>query len=243
MKKILLISALCVFPVHANVLVAVANNFYLPSQKLVEAFEKKTGEKVEISTGSTGQLYAQIKNGAPFDIFLAADQARPKALHDEGLSFEPKTYAQGVLVLWSPQADLVDSQGDVLAGEDYTYIAVADPKLAPYGAAAMEALDHMGVQEAVTSRQVVGKGLNATYQYVDSGNAQLGFLAYSQVIAKVKQNQGSFWKVPEDYYRPILQDAVLIKTAADNSQAVAFMDYLYSDEGRKLISDYGYSVQ
>ncbi len=237
-----LLTLTSVFPVYADVLVAVANNFYLPSQKLAEKFEQDTGEKIEISTGSTGQLYAQIKNGAPFDIFLAADQARPKALADEGLSLEAKTYAQGILVLWSPDPLLIDKEGAVLDSQQYAYIAVADPKLAPYGAAAMEALDHIGLREVVTAKQVVGKGLNATYQYVDSGNAQLGFLAYSQVIDKIKAKQGSFWKVPTSNYQPILQDAVLMKAAANKVSAVAFMDYLQSEAGRQLIADYGYEV-
>ncbi len=216
----------------------VANNFYRPMQALVADYEQLNGDEVEISTGSTGQLYAQIVNGAPFDLFFSADQKRPQRLVEQKLADEPFTYAQGVLVAWSP-VENVDIQTQLFAG-GFQYLAIADPKLAPYGLAAQKMLEKYQQWDSTQSKLVVGKGLNATYQYVFTGNAQIGLLAKSQVYQQGKFQSGSVWQVPHDDYPPIKQDAVRLKSAQGKESATQFIVYLKSDRAKDIIRSYGY---
>lgn len=217
---------------------AVANNFYGPIQMLVEDFAKVSGFQLNVSTGSTGQLYAQIVNGAPFDLFLAADTVRPEKLVNEGLGFEQFVYAKGVLVLWSNQANY-DVKQHMLSG-DYTHFAIADPKLAPYGLAAQQALTKMGLWESMTPKIVMGKGLNPTYQFLSTGNAQLGMVAKSQVFKNGQYIGGSFWEVPESDYQPIEQAAVTLKSGVDKAAIDAFLEYYSTERAQKIVSSFGY---
>ncbi|MCF7362308.1 molybdate ABC transporter substrate-binding protein [Vibrio diazotrophicus] len=217
---------------------AVANNFYAPIQMLVDDFAKVSGFQLSVSTGSTGQLYAQIVNGAPFDLFLAADTVRPEKLVNQGLGFEPFVYARGVLVLWSKQANY-DVKEHMLLG-DYNHFAIADPKLAPYGLAAQQALTKMGLWESMTPKIVMGKGLNPTFQFLSTGNAQLGMVAKSQVFKNGQHIGGSFWEVPVSDYEPIEQAAVTLKIGVDKAAINAFLEYYSSERAQKIVSSFGY---
>jgi len=217
---------------------AVANNFYGPVQALVADFEKASGYKLNISTGSTGQLYAQIINGAPFDLFLAADTKRPAKLVDEGFGFKQFIYAKGVLVLWSETPDY-DVQQHLKSG-DYTHFAMADPKLAPYGLAAEQTLTSMGLYKDMASKIVMGKGLNPTYQFLATGNAELGMVAKSQVFKNGEYNPGSYWEVPASSYEPIEQGAVTLKSGLENKAIDAFLDYYATERAQKIVSSFGY---
>ena len=226
----------------AEVKAAVAANFTATMKELAAKFEAKTGNKVTLSFGSSGKLYTQIVNGAPYDIFLSADAARPEKLEDEGGAVQGSrfTYAMGRLALWSAQPDFVDSEGTVLNSEKFERIAIANPKTAPYGAAAVEVLQGLGLYEKLSPRIVQGDNIAQTYQFVSTGNAQLGFVALSQVMAK---QSGSWWQIPQDYYTPIRQDAVLLKSAADNKAAKALLDFLRSPEAKQIIEQSGYGVE
>lgn len=227
------------FFVHAeDGTLAVANNFYGPIQVLVKDFAKVSGFQLNVSTGSTGQLYAQIVNGAPFDLFLAADTVRPQKLVNEGLAFESFVYAKGVLVLWSKEANY-DVKQHMLLG-DYNHFAIADPKLAPYGLAAQQALTKMGLWESMSPKIVMGKGLNPTYQFLSTGNAQLGMVAKSQVFKNGQYIGGSFWEVPESDYEPIEQAAVTLKSGVDKASIKAFLEYYSSERAQKIVSSFGY---
>ena len=227
---------------HAGeVAVAVAANFTAPMQKIAALFEKQTGDKVVVSTGATGKFYAQIVNGAPFDVLLSADDTTPEKLEKEGKAVKGTryTYAVGKLVLWSPKDNYVDSEGKVLSG-DFAHISIANPKLAPYGAAAMETLDKLKLTDSVKPRIVTGENIAQTYQFIATGNAPLGFVALSQVMQDGKVSKGSYWLVPETMHEPIRQDAVLLNKGADNDSAKALLKYLKSDEARAVIKTFGY---
>ena len=242
-KIILWIVAWLALNVHAaEVTVAVAANFTAPMQKIVQAFEQETGHKAVISLGSTGNLYAQIKNGAPFQVLLAADQETPLKLEKEGLAQAGSrfTYATGKLVLWSKQPGLVDDKGEVLGSGKFQRIALANPKLAPYGAAALETLTKLGLLPELQSKFVQGENIAQTYQFVATENAQLGFVALSQVMVDGKLAQGSAWLVPANLHAPIAQAAVLLTTGRDNPAAAALMRFLRSDRARVLIRSFGY---
>ena len=229
---------------HADeVAVAVAANFTAPMQKIAAQFEKDTGHKAVLSFGATGKFYAQINNGAPFGILLAADDTTPEKIAKEGKGVDASryTYAIGQLVLWSKQAGYVDDKGTVLKTGDYQHIAVANPKLAPYGQAAMETLDKLGLAAQVSPKIVQGENIGQTYQFAASGNAQLGFVALSQVMEGGKIREGSAWVVPEAMHEPIRQDAILLNTAKDNVAAKALLIYLKSDTARAIIKSYGYA--
>ncbi|WP_312525459.1 molybdate ABC transporter substrate-binding protein [Comamonas sp.] len=229
---------------HADeVSVAVAANFTAPMQKIAAAFEKDSGHKAVLSFGATGKFYAQINNGAPFGILLAADDTTPAKLAQEGKGVAASrfTYAIGQLVLWSKQAGYVDDTGAVLKTGDYRHIAIANPKLAPYGLAAMETLQHLGLTDAVTPKIVQGENIGQTYQFAASGNAQLGFVALSQVMEDGKLREGSAWIAPSAMHEPIRQDAVLLNSAKDNAAATALMQYLKGDKARAIIQSYGYA--
>ena len=228
----------------AEVSVAVAANFTVPMQKIAQAFEQDTGHKAVLSFGATGNFYAQIRNGAPFDVLLAADDETPLKLEKDGLGVAGSrfTYATGKLVLWSKQPGLVDDQGEVLRSGKFQRIAMANPKLAPYGVAAVETLTQLGLLQDVQSKVVQGENISQTYQFVATENAPLGFVALSQVMTNGKISQGSAWVVPSQLYSPIQQEAVLLMKGKNNAAALAFMNYLRSDKARAVIRFFGYTI-
>jgi len=230
---------------HADaVQVAVAANFAGPFQKIAAAFTADTGHTAVTITGSTGKFYTQIKEGAPFEVLLAADDETPRKLADEGLAVKGQqfTYAKGKLALWSARPGLVDDKGEVLSKGAFTHLALANPKLAPYGVAGVETLKALGVYEAVQPKLVQGDNIAQAQQFVATGNAELGFVALSQVAPPDKPVVGSLWIVPARLYTPILQDAALLKRGEGNAAAVALMKYLRSDKARAVIKSYGYEL-
>lgn len=227
-----------------DALLAVAANFTAPMQKIAQAFEQDTGHKAVLSFGATGSFYAQIKNGAPFDVLLAADDDTPFKIEKEGLSVVGSrfTYATGQLVLWSKQAGLVDDKGEVLRSGKFQKLAIANPKLAPYGLAATETLTQLGLLSELQPKIVMGESIGQTYQFLVTENAQLGFVALSQVFADGKITQGSAWVVPAKLHNPIQQDAVLLNSGKNNPAAAALLTYLKSDKARAIIKSYGYQL-
>ena len=225
--------------------VAVAANFTEPAKALATIFEKTTGNTAKLSFGASGAFYTQIKNGAPFDVFLSADDERPARLEKEGDTVPGTrfTYATGQLVLWSAQPGLVDDQGAVLKSGGFNKLAIANPKNAPYGAAALQALDKLGLQSTLQPKLVTGESIGQTYSFIATGNAELGFVALSQVMEGGKPKGGSMWIVPESLHDPIVQDAVTLKRAQGNPAATAWMDLLRSPDAKELIRSYGYSVK
>ncbi len=228
----------------AEVSVAVAANFTAPMQRIAAAFEQDTGHRAVLAFGSTGKFYAQIKNGAPFQVLLSADDETPARLEREGLGVSGTrfTYAIGRLVLWSRQPGLVDDKGDVLRSGKFERIALADPKLAPYGAAAVEVLNGLGLTSSLAPKFVQGENIAQTYQFVATGNAELGFVALSQVFADGKLTQGSAWMVPASLHAPIRQDAVVLSPGKDSAAAAALMAYLRNDKARAIIRSFGYDL-
>ena len=228
----------------AEVLAAVAANFTAPMQKIAAEFEKDTGHRALLSFGATGKLYAQIKNGAPFAVFLAADDKTPARLETEGDTVPGSrfTYAIGKLVLWSSKPDFVDDQGEVLKKGDFRHVAIASPKVAPYGAAAVEALTRLGLLEAIQPKFVTGESISQTYQFIATGNAELGFVALSQVMEDGRITGGSAWIVPADLHEPIRQDAVILAAGRDNPAAQALMEYLKGDKAATIIRSFGYEL-
>ncbi len=229
---------------HADeVSVAVAANFTAPMKTIAADFEKDTGHKVVASYGATGKFYTQIKNGAPFEVFLAADDKTPAKLINEGAAVKGSafTFAVGKLVLWSPKQAIVDGAGEVLKNGGFNHIAIANPKTAPYGAAAVATMKALGVLGALEPKFVVGENITQTYQFVSTGNALLGFVALSQVLVDGKI-AGSSWVVPANLYAPILQDAVILDKGKGKPAAEAFMKYLKTDKARAVIKSYGYAL-
>lgn len=228
----------------AEVKVAVAANFSVPMQKIAQAFEQDTGHQAVLSFGSTGNFYAQIRNGAPFQLLLAADDETPLKLEQEGLGVPGSrfTYATGQLVLWSPQPGLVDDKGEVLRSGRFQRLALANPKLAPYGQAAIETLTGLGLLAELRPRLVQGDNIAQTYQFVASENAPLGFVALSQVYADGRVSRGSAWIVPARLHAPIRQDALLLTAGKDNPAAAALLAYLKGEKARALIRGFGYQI-
>jgi len=226
-------------------IVAVAANFQEVAEKLETMFEEASGHSLTVTTGSTGKLYAQIRNGAPFDVFLAADQARPERLEAEGNAVPGSrfTYAVGQLTLWSADAGGVADGLETLKAGDFDNLAIANPDLAPYGLAARQTLQHYGLWDALSDRIVMGQNIGQTFSMVATGNAPLGFVAKSYVLSPRNDQPGSRWDVPAAAYEPIRQDAVMLKRAADNPAALAFADFLRSDEARAVIERFGYVVE
>jgi len=222
--------------------VAVAANFSLPMQRIAQAFERATGHKAVVSIGSTGRFHAQVRHGAPFQVLLAADDETPARLEAEGLGVAGTrfTYAVGRLALWSVTPGRVDAQGEVLRQGGFDRLAIADPRLAPYGAAAMEVMEHLGLLAQLKPRLVQGESVAQAWQFVASGNAALGFVALSQVQADGRITQGSAWVVPARLHQPLRQDAVLLQPGRDRPAARALMAFLRSDEARAIIRAYGY---
>jgi molybdate transport system substrate-binding protein len=227
-----------------DVQVAVAANFTAPMQKIAAAFEQDTGHKAILAFGATGKFYAQIVNGAPFEVLLAADDETPAKLETErrtvpGTRF---TYATGKLVLWSAKDGYVDGQGQVLKTGDYAHLAIANPKTAPYGAAAVETLNKLGVYDRVQGKLVQGENIAQAYQFVSTGNAPLGFVALSQVYRDGRFTSGSGWIVPAHLHGPIRQDAVILARGRANPAAKALASYLKSDRAKEIIRSYGYAL-
>jgi molybdate transport system substrate-binding protein len=239
--------ALCVALLSApalaeDVQVAVAANFTAPMKLIAADFEKDTGHKAVLTFGATGKFYAQITNGAPFDVFLAADDETPARLEKEGAAVGGSrfTYATGKLALWSAQPGVVDAQGEVLKKGDFKKIAIAAPKLAPYGAAAVETMNKLGLQAALEPKLVQGESIGQAFSFVSTGNAELGFIALSQVYEGGKIKSGSAWMVPDNLHSPIRQDAVLLAKAKDSKAAAQLMAYLKTDKARAVIRSFGY---
>ena len=232
-----------------EVTVAVAANFTAPMQKIAQAFEQDTGHKVLLSFGATGKFYAQIKNGAPFAVLLSADDETPARLEKEGVAIAGTrfTYAVGRLALWSKNPFLVDDKGQVLLSNNtdknnFKKLAIADPKLAPYGAAAIEVIERMGVIDKVRSKLVQGDSIGQAFQFVMTENAELGFVALSQISIDGRIAQGSAWVVPQNLYTPLKQDAVLLPFGKHNSAALALMKYMRTERAQTIIRSYGYSL-
>jgi len=225
----------------AEIRIAVASNFRPAMQVIAKRFESKTGHDVILIFGSTGKQYAQIKHGAPFDAFFAADSRRPKQLEEDGAAVAGTrfTYAVGKLVLWSPVAGYVDPSGNVLNTGDFKHLAIANPELAPYGLAAQQVLKSRGLWESLASRLVRGESIVQAFQFIDSGSAELGFIAYAQIKQPGKPLQGSYWDIPQSLYSPIEQQAVLLR---DSEPARAFLQFIQSWEALKIIGVFGYQA-
>lgn len=231
-----------------EVTVAVATNFLNPLKPLATTFQKQHGHTVRIVSGSTGKLYAQIIHGAPFDVFLAADRARPRLLGtksiQKALPGTRFTYARGQLVLWSANSQLLTDDGvAVLRRKNFNHLALANPNTAPYGQAAWMVLQRLGLEKALAPLIVQGENIGQTFQFVATGNAEIGFVALSQVLDPRLKIKGSRWDVPERWHDPIDQDAILLTHGENNPAAVAFLEFLRSDSTRATIQSFGYGVK
>jgi molybdate transport system substrate-binding protein len=228
----------------AEAQVAVAANFAEPFKAIAAVLQKTTGHTLKISTGASGAFYTQIRNGAPFDVFLSADNDRPELLEKEGLALPGSrfTYATGKLVLWSVDAKRVDAKGEVLKSVSLGKVAYANPKTAPYGAAAVQVMERLGLAPALTPKLVQGESIGQTYSFVKTGNADVGFVALSQVLEGGRLKEGSVWMVPQAHYDPIRQDAVVLKRSAGNEAALALVKLLQSPSIKDLIRSYGYEL-
>ena len=228
----------------ADVHVAVAANFAEPIKAVAAVLEKSTGHKLVVTLGATGKLYAQIKNGAPFDVLLAANTDVPQQLEKDGLTQPGSrfTYATGKLVLWSADAGKVDVRGEVLKTGNFRKIAYAAPKVAPYGLAALQVMDKMGLSAALAPKLVQGESIGQAFNFIYTGNAELGFVALSQVLDGGKLKSGSMWVVPQAMYSPIKQDAVVLKRGGANPAALALVALLKSPNIKDLIRYYGYDI-
>lgn len=244
LRQLVSLSLLCLsLPALAEqVQVAVAANFLAPMQAIASQFKAATGHEAVVVSGSTGKLFAQVQNGAPFEVFISADSKTPKKLAatDLALADTQFTYAKGKLALWSPKADVIKDES-ALKG-DFAHLAVANPKTAPYGAAAMEVLAKLGLTDAVSSKIVEGENIGQTFQYVATGNAELGFVALSQIYKDGKLSKGSAWVVPAEYYSPLTQDAILLKKGENNPAASALLTFLQGDQAKTIIQQYGYML-
>lgn len=223
-------------------LVAVASNFREPAKEIATRYEQRSSQQLILIFGSTGKHYAQIKHGAPFDIFFAADARRPKLLEEEGVAIAGSrlTYARGRLVLWSPREGFVNKQGRILETGQFRRLAIANPKLAPYGRAAQEVLQAKGLWSVLRQRMVRGENIGQTYQFVKSGNADLGFVAYSQIKQSNQTISGSYWLIPQALYQPIDQQVILLR---DSPAIREFIAYLRGQEAQTIIRAYGYDTQ
>ena len=248
LHRLLALTAALAFTTLARadvVQVAVAANFTAPARALAEVFARTTGHEAKLSFGATGAFYTQIKNGAPFDVLLAADNERPARLEKEGDTVPGSrfTYATGQLVLWSAKPGLVDDEGAVLKHGQFGKIAIANPKNAPYGAAAVEAMEKLGLAATLQPKLVTGESIGQTFNFIATGNAELGFVALAQVLEGGKLKSGSMWVVPAQYHAPIIQDAVILNRAASNPAAKAWMELLKTPQSKELIRSYGYAVK
>lgn len=237
-------SGASILAVADEVHVAVAANFTAPIKQIAADFEKDTGHKAVVSTGATGAFYAQIKNGAPFEVFLSADDETPAKLETEGMAVAGSrfTYAIGKLVLWSAKPSFVDEKGEILKKGNFAKISLANPKTAPYGAAGVDTMKKLGVFDGLQGKIVQGENISQAYQFTATGNAELGFVALSQVWKDGKLTSGSGWLVPADFYSPIRQDAVILANGKGKAAAEALVKYLKSDKAKAVIKSYGYEI-
>lgn len=240
-----LVAALAMGTAFADeVQVAVAANFTAPLQAIAKDFEKDTGHTLVASFGATGQLYTQIKNGAPFEVFLSADDTTSAKLEQEGESIKGSrfTYAVGTLALWSAKEGYVDDKGEVLKSNTFAHLSIANPKAAPYGLAATQVLDKLGLTDATKPKIVEGQSITQAYQFISTGNAELGFVALSQIFKDGKLTGGSAWIVPAELHDPIKQDAVILNKGKDNAAAKALIDYLKGPKAAAVIKSFGYQL-
>lgn len=240
-----LVFAVLVGPASAvDVTVAVAANFIPPFREIATRFEQTTGHRLQVVSGASGKFYAQIKNGAPFDVFFSADQERPKLLEEEGAGVVGSrfTYAIGRLVLWSPDAPVVTGEQTLRDGR-FKHLAMANPQVAPYGAAAKHVMMKLGLWDQLQSRIVQGESLGQTMGFVTSGNAELGFVALSQVLDPALKQAGSRWDIPLDLYDPINQDVVLLTYGRSNPGAEALLVYIRGADARRVIERFGYGLK
>ncbi|MCE6950034.1 molybdate ABC transporter substrate-binding protein [Cereibacter sphaeroides] len=238
----LIVSVVLAAPLRAEeILAAVAANFTDAATEIGTAFRKATGNTVTYSFGASGQLYTQITQDAPFHVFLSADQTRAEKAEADGFAVPGSrfTYAVGKLVLWSADPARIDGTGAALKDASLTHVAIADPATAPYGAAAVEVMRHLGVFEALEPKIVQGKSISQTHQFAATANADVGFVALSQIVA---DDKGSRWIVPQELYTPIRQDAVLLKKGEASEAARAYVEFLKSPEATAIIGKYGYAV-
>lgn len=229
-----------------EVRVAVATNFFTTLKEIVAKFEEETGHTAVVSSGSSGKFYAQIRHGAPFDVFLSADVKRPQLLEQEGLAVQGSrfTYAVGRLVLWSPNSNMIPGDGKaILKKGDFSRLAIANPKTAPYGAAAQSTLQALDLWNQTKGRIVQGENIGQAFQFVFSKNAQLGFVALSQILGPKVNEEGSRWDVPANFYDPLYQQAVLLVKGKSNKAAKAFLDYVKGPKARKIITRFGYGLE
>ncbi len=228
-----------------EVRVAVAANFSAPMERIAALFQQESGHAVKVSLGSSGKFYSQIKGGAPFDVLLAADDEIPKRLAQEGLAVASSrfVYATGKLVLWSAQPNFVDGKGAVLNKGGFGKLAIADPQLAPYGMAAKETLERLSMWNAMQSKLVKGENITQTYQFIATENAELGFVALSQIMRNGKVSAGSWWLVPSEMYKPLRQGAVMLSGAKDQAAAQAFLAFLKSQKAVVIMRGFGYELQ
>lgn len=238
------ILSFCCLPVLAETItIAVASNFTATMNELISRFEEDTGHEVQVSYGSSGRFYAQITNGAPFDAFFSADQEKPALLEESELASGSFTYAIGALALWSKSPDLQLDQGEFLRDGSFNKLSMANPRLAPYGQAAIEVLSALGLEINTREHWVQGENITQAFQFVDSENADLGFVALSQILQNGELRAGSFWLIPPALYAPIRQDAVLLKRAEAKQAAIDFLNYVQSPSALSLIESYGYHIE
>ena len=251
-KRLLIYVVLLFFPLFVEtvfaegVRVAVAANFQTPLKEIAAHFERATGHTILMSSGSSGKFFAQIKHGAPFDVFFSADVTRPQLMEEEGLAVPGSrfTYAVGQLTLWSSDPDLIKPDGvSALSKGHFEYLAIANPKTAPYGMAAQQTLVALGLWNQVKERLVQGENIGQTFHFVFSNNAQLGFVARAQVMDPKIKGVGSHWDVPEDLYEPLRQQAVLLIHGQQNEAALAFLDYVQGPEARTIMERFGYGLE
>lgn len=228
----------------AEVSVAVAANFTGPMEQIAPAFEQATGHKLLIAYGTVGKFYAQIHNGAPFEVLISADDETPIRLEKDGLAVATTrfTYATGKLVLWSAQPGYVDSKGEVLSKGSFQHLAIANPKVAVYGAAAMDVLRSLGLDNRLAPKIVLGENISQAHQFAATGSAELGFVALSQIFKDGRVTSGSSWMVPASLYPVLRQDAVLLTKGQGSPAAQALLDYLRSDAAKRVIKSYGYDI-
>jgi molybdate transport system substrate-binding protein len=243
----LALTLLAAAPAHAEeALVAVAANFASAVEAIGGAFAEDTGHTIQVTTGATGKLYAQIGEGAPFAVLLSADAKTPAKLEEEGMAIAGSrfTYAVGKLSLWSADSDRIgaDPKAALMSAETL-HVAIANPDLAPYGVAAREALTALGLWETIQPKIVMGENIGQTFSMVDSGAAQMGFVATSAVQMPGKEPRGSRYDVPQEQFAPIRQDAVLLKAGEGNAAAIAFLDYLKGDKAKAIIASFGYGTE
>lgn len=241
---IIIFSCLLISPVVSAepVKVAVASNFAYTLKTLAKTYRKRSGNKVTIISGSTGKLYAQLINGAPYDVYLAGDELRPVLLENKKL-IQPGsrfTYALGQLALWSPDPELVEPGAKLLHSQSFASIAIANPKLAPYGLAAQQYLQKLKLWKTLKKKFVMGENISQTFHFIHSGHVAVGFIAFSQLQQLAKMRSGSFWLIPQSMYKPIRQQAVLI---TDNDAARDFMAFLASHSAKEIITQHGYLTE